>query len=165
MKLYLKLNDISDSMIVFQNRQNSQILIQFNPLHCIRESHLRENLRACKICLCVPICLQGLHIAACSESVFSFSPGKEGRRPWRTNSASLPNKLQEPLVTLGWQLGIAGQCLLHLFLGVIQWAGASGGGHAFGRVHGVKEAVGHGRLKNTGGYLQNRKNNQRLFTD
>lgn len=45
MKLYLKLNNISDSMIVFQNRQNSQILIQFNPLLRMRA---KENLRACK---------------------------------------------------------------------------------------------------------------------
>lgn len=54
--------------------------------------------------------------------------GRKGRCLWRTKSASLSNKLREPLVTLGWQLWIAGQCLLHLFLPVIQGACASGGG-------------------------------------
>ena len=35
--------------------------------------------------------------------------GKKGDCPWRTNSASLSNTLQESLVTLGWQLQIGGQ--------------------------------------------------------
>lgn len=56
--------------------------------------------------------------------------GRKGRCLWRTKSSSLSNKLREPLVTLGWQLWIAGQCLLHLFLPVIQGACASGGGVA-----------------------------------
>lgn len=54
--------------------------------------------------------------------------GRKGRCLWRTKSASLSNKLREPLVTLGWQLWIAGQSLLHLFLPVIQGACVSGGG-------------------------------------
>lgn len=100
MKLYLKLNDISDSMIVFQNRRNSQILIQFNPLHRMRA---RENLRACKICLRVPICLQGLHITACSESVFSSSRGKE-RSPslkdkFRFSAQQTPGAIGHPGMT------------------------------------------------------------------
>lgn len=82
--------------------------------------------------------------------------GKKGDCPWRTNSASLSNTLQESLVTLGWQLQIGGQCLLHLFCRVIQWAWG-GGCRAVGRVHGVKDTVGHGHLRNTQGYLQNRK--------
>lgn len=54
--------------------------------------------------------------------------GRKGRCLWRTKSSSLSNKLQEPLVTLGWQLWIAGQRLLHLFLPVIQGACVSRGG-------------------------------------
>lgn len=117
------------------------------------------------VCMCPSACNCFVSQLVWKVSVV-LCMGREGHCLWRTNAASLSNKLQESLVTLGWQRWIAGWCLLHLFLRVIQWACASGGGcHAFGRVHGAKEAVGHGQVKNTEGYLQNRKNNQKLFTD